>query len=180
MSLSIKDGTGKGYTAKVNKRNKLEVEAAIFSESRLVAKDDAETYLWTSSFSANTGEEVIYVKNTSKTKVLIIDKVTVNGVLTGLFELHIATGTVGGTVITGANSNLTSGNVADATSYGDAAVTGLTIGNRIDLARIPANGRATMELNDVLILGQNNAITVTYTGSTSIVDLIVTGYYQDA
>ena len=47
------------------------------------------------------------------------------------------------------------------------------------MARISATGRATMELNDVLILGQNQAIAVKYTGSTAIVDVIITGYYKE-
>ena len=93
--------------------------------------------------------------------------------------MNVAAGTAGGTTITGTNSNLTSGNAASASSYGDASVTGITPGIRIDMARVPANGRATMELNDVLILGLNDAVSITYTGSTGIVDIIVTGYYLD-
>jgi len=176
--IKLQDGAGTGKLAKVNNRNQLEISAAVHSESRLVAAADAQTYLWTSSFSTATGNEVIYIKNTSKTKLLIIDKVTVNSVLTGLFELFVVTGTAAGTAITGANTNLNSGNVADATALGQASVTGLTIGDRLDMARVPANGRATMELNDVLILGLNSAIAVTYTGSTGITDTIITGYYQ--
>jgi hypothetical protein len=123
---------------------------------------------------------VIYIKNTSLTQILIIDKVTVSAVNTGLFELFQVTGTAAGTGITGKNSNLTSGNEAAAVAFGDASVTGLTIGGRIDLARVPATGRATMELQDVLIMGLNDAIAVTYTGGTGIVDLIVTGYYENS
>jgi hypothetical protein len=140
--------------------------------------EDAQTYIWNTSFSAATGNEVIYIKNTSKTKLLVIDKITVNSVNAGLFELYSATGTASGTTITGVNTNRTSGNSAEASALGEASVTGLTIGDRIDIARVPANGRATMELQDVLILGLDDAITITYTGSTGIVDLIVTGYYD--
>lgn len=177
--MKIEDGTGNGQLSKVNNRKRLDVSAATFSESRLIAASDAQTYIWTSAFSADTGEEVIYIKNTSKDKVLIIDKVTVNAVLASLFELYTATGAATGTSITGVNTNLTSGNSADATALGNAEVVSATPGSRIDMARIPANGRATMELNDVLILGFNDAITVTYTGSTGIVDLIITGYYEN-
>jgi hypothetical protein len=176
--MKVEDGIGSGKLAKVNSRNRLDISSATFSESHLVAALDAETYLWTTSFSAATGNEIIYIKNNSKTKLLVIDKVTVNGVNAGLFELFQVTGTASGTSITGKNSNLTSGNSADATALGEASVTGLTIGDRIDLARIPANGRATMELQDVLLLGFNDAIAITYTGSTGIVDAIVTGYYE--
>lgn len=176
--MKINDGTGSNREAKVNIRNRVDVSAAIFKESHLVSAIDASTYLWTTSFSAATGNEIIYIKNTSKTKLLVIDKVTVNSVNAGLFELFQVTGTAAGTSITGKNANLTSGNTAEATALGEASVTGLTIGDRIDLARTAANGRATMELDDVLIMGLNDAIAITYTGSTGIVDAIITGYYD--
>ena len=176
MSIEIEDGKGSGRRAEVDKENKLSVSSTGHSESSEVSRERGATYLWTSSYSAGTGNEVIYIKNTSTTQNLIIDKATVNSVLTGLFELNVAAGTAGGTTITGTNANLTSGNAASASSYGNASVTGITPGIRIDMARIPANGRATMELNDILILGLNDAVSITYTGSTGIVDIIVTGY----
>jgi len=178
--MKIEDGAGSGKLAIVNSRNRLDVSSSTISESSFVAAKEAQTYIWTTSFSAATGNEVMYIKNTSKTKLLVIDKVTVNAVNASLFELYQVTGTAAGTSITGKNTNLTSGNEADATALGEAAVTGLTLGGRIDLARVPANGRTTMELNDVLILGLNDAIAVEYTGSTGLVDLIITGYYEIA
>ena len=177
--MKIEDGGGTGKFAKVNGHQRLEVSSSVFSESSFVAKTSARTFIWTSSYSADTGAEVIYIKNTSKVNNLVIDKVTVNSVAAGFFEFGAASGTASGTAITGANTNLTSGNVADATALGNAAVTGVTLDTRIDLARTTANGRATMELQDVLIMGLNDAVTITYTGSTGIVDIIVTGYYLD-
>ena len=177
--MKIEDGSGTGKIAKVNDRNRLDVSSASFSEAHLVAAVDAQTYTWTTSFSAATGNEVIYIKNTSKTKLLIIDNITVSAVNASLVELFEATGTASGTSITAKNTNLTSGNSADATALGEASVTGLTIGDRIDLARLAANGRAVIELQDVLVLGLNDAITLTYTGSTGLVDVRVLGYYDD-
>lgn len=176
--MKIEDGGGSGKLAKVNSRRRLDVSAANVSESAYIAAAEAETYIWTGSYSTNTGDEIMYIKNNSSSKLLVIDKVTVNSVNAGFFELFDVSGTAAGTIVTGKNTNLTSGNVADATSYGDASVTGLTIGDRIDLARTAANGRTDMKLNDVLILGQNNAIAVTYTGSTGLTDIIITGYFE--
>ena len=178
MSITIKSPSS-GTTAEVNEKQQLEVSASVSSESHHVSLNNGETYLWTTSWSADTGEEVIYLKNNSKTKYLIIDKVTVSAVAASLFELYTATGTAAGTTITGANANRASGNAADASAFGEAEVTGLTTASRIDMARVAANGRATMDLQDVLILGQNDAITLTYTGSTGIVDVIITGYFED-
>jgi hypothetical protein len=179
MSIKIEDGTGTGATTKVNAKNRLDVSAASFSEAHLVSALDAQTYVWSTSYSASTGNEVLYIKNTSKTKKLIIAEITVGGVLTGLFELFQVTGTASGTSITGKNINLSSSNTADATALGDASVTGLTIGDRIALVRTPANTHCKIDLQDALILGLNNAIAITYTGSTNTVDGYLLGYYED-
>jgi hypothetical protein len=176
--MKIEDGIGSGRLTAVNTRNRLDVSSATFTEHHLVAVKDAQTYTWTTSWSAATGNEVIYLKNDSKTKLLIIHKIQASSVNAGLIELYTCSGTAGGTTITGVNSNLTSGNTPDATSYGDAAVTGLTLNSRIDLARTSANGRVTLELDDTLILGLNDAIAIQYTGSTGLVDVTITGYYD--
>ena len=107
MSIKIDDGGGSGRSAVVDKNQHLETSATTSSESHFVALHKGQTYIWTSSYSASTGNEVIYIKNDSKNQYLIIDKVTVNSVLTGLFELYSATGTSSGTTITGANTNFT-------------------------------------------------------------------------
>lgn len=178
MGIKIDDGSGSGRLAKVNDKRRLAVSSSSFSESSLVAFSEGGTFNWTSTYSATSGDEVIYVKNTSTTKVMVIDKIAVSSVNAGFFELYQVSGTASGTTITGKNTNLTSGNVAAATALGNASVTGLTIGDKIDHARVPASSRATMELRDVLILGQSDAIAVTYTGSTGIADVTITGYYD--
>ena len=176
--MKIQDGTGTGRLAKVNAKQRLDVTAATITQRALTAVLDAKTFTWTTSWSADTGEYIMYIKNTSKTRLLFIDKVTVNSVNAGLFELFQVTGTPAGSIITGKNTNLTSSNSADAVSYADAEVTGLTESGRIDLARTPANGRADMELQDVLVLGLGNAIGLKYTGATGLVDVIITGYFE--
>jgi len=179
MSVIIKDGTSSSNnTVKVNERNRLSVSSAGYSESRMVSAQDGETYKWNTSWSADTGEMVAYIKCNSTTHRLIIDRVTVGGVVTGFFELFQVTGTAAGTTMTGKNMNLTAGNSANATGFGGAEVTGLTEAGRIDLARVPALGRVDMEIDDTLILGQNHAIAIKYTGSTGIVDIIITGYFK--
>ena len=173
------DGTGRGFKAKVNSRNRTSVSAASYSESRMISAQDGQTFIWTTSASADTGEYIVYLQCMSTDLRLIIDKVTVNGVLAGLFELYMVTGTAaGGLAITGTITNRTKGILANANARGDGEVTGLSDGSRVDLARTAANGRATMELNDVLILGQDDAIGIKYTGGTGIVDTIITGYFK--
>lgn len=176
--MKIEDGAGGGQQAKVNTKQRLDVSSASFSEAHLVSALDGETFTWSTSYSAATGNEIIYLKNDSKTKKLVIAEIALGGVLTGLFELFQVTGTAAGTGITGKNNNLSSNQVADATAYGDASVTGLTIGDRIALVRTPATTHCKIDLQDSLILGFNDAIAITYTGSTGIVDGYILAYYE--
>jgi hypothetical protein len=179
--MKIEDGVGSGKLVKVTPRNRLDVSSAAFAEVHLVAAKDAQTYLWTSSYSATSGDEIIYVKNTSKTKLLIIDEIILGCVATAQFAVYTATGTAAGTSITGRNTNRTSGNTADVTSLGDAAVTGLTIGDRLSITRVPANDSKVLDLKDAIILGLDDAITITYTaGAGNTVDATILGYYDTA
>lgn len=178
MGIKIEDGAGGGKTSKVNNKNRLDVSSANFSEAHLIAAIDAQCYSYTSSFSAATGNEILYIKNTSKSKKLILSEIYVGGVNTGLFEIFEVTGTAAGTAITAKNTNLASSNAADSVEFGDASVTGLTIGDRMALLRTPANTSAKLDTQDAIILGLNEAIAITYTGSTGTVDAFVLAYFE--
>lgn len=153
------------------------VNSSSISESSVISKERGMTFLWTSSYSATTGDLVYYLNNDS-TAPLVVDKVTVNSECSALFELFLVSGTASGTDVPACSVNRTIINVAEATSKGDAAVTGLTLNTRIDLARVGVHGRATMELQDVIVLGEDDAIAVRYAGATGVADIITTGYYR--
>lgn len=176
--MKIKDGQGSGRFAKVNARQRLDTTCANLSQAQLISMLDGRTFSWSSSFSAATGNEIIYIQNTSKTRDLIITEIHCGGVNTGLFELFEVTGTPAGTVITGKNNNLSSNFVAEATAYGNASVTGLTVGDRIGLVRTQAGEHKTLQLQSALILGFQDAIALTYTGSTGVTDCYLQGFYQ--
>ena len=177
--MKIEDGKGSGRFASVSGVQRLNVSSKTAPRVFYISRDDGEAYNWTSSFSAGTGNEIVYIKNNSTTKKLIIESLAVGGVLTGLFEIFECTGTAGGTPITGKNINLSSNNEADATSYGNASVTGLVIGDRIGLTRTAATSSNIIIQNGALQLSFNDAICVTYTGSTGIVDCVVRAYFED-
>lgn len=178
MAILIEDARGKGYKASVSVTNRLNVSAKTAQRSFYINRDDGECYNVTTSFSAATGNEVIYIKNDSKTKKMYIDLARVGGVNTGLFEVFEVTGTAAGTEITPKNLNLASSQTADATAYGDASVTGLTIGDRIAMVRVPANSSADIPFESTVILGLTDAIAITYTGSTGIVDALIRFWYE--
>lgn len=179
--MKIEDGRGSGLFASVSGVQRLNVSAKTAPRIFYISRDDERAFNWTSSYSASTGDEIIYLKNTDTDRNLIIHQVDVGGVNTGLFEIYQVTGTATGTEINGTNLKLASGRTPDALSYGDAAVGGLTLGNRISLLRTDANSsRAVGDIAECLFLGFNDAIAIQYTGSAGIVDCSITGYLEDS
>ena len=181
MALIIEDGQGQGKKAGVNDSNELEVRADVNTRGAIVSDTDEETYIWTSSYNATSADEIIFVKNTSKVKRLFIDEIIVGGVLSGLFEVFDATGTStqAGTGSTGQNLNLSSSKTPESTSMGNAAVTAVTLGNRIGIVRVPELDTHEITFDDELILGQNASITVTYTGTgASVIHASLHGYFD--
>jgi len=179
MTIQISGTKGHGI-AEVSLNQRLNVSSRAASRAYYVSRDDGTCYTWTSSWSADTGKEVFYLKNTSKTLLLLIDEIVVSSVLTGLFEVFTTTDTAAGTTVTGKSTNVTRRIAADATALGNAEVTGVTpaIADRIYLARTAATGRAVIDVKDELILGQDDAIVVRYTGSTGIQDVQITGFFE--
>jgi len=178
MATQITDGNNGIVGVSLNKR--LNVSSRTGSRAYYVARDDGLCYTWTSSWSADTGEEVFYLKNNSKTLLLLVDEITCSSVNAGFFEIYTTTDTAAGTTVTGKATNQRIGISADASALGNAEVTGVTpaVADRIYLCRNAANGRSVINVKDELILGQDDAIVVTYTGSTGIQDIEVTGFFE--
>ena len=177
--MKIEDGTGSGRAVAVNAVNRLDVSSRSSSREFYVSRDDGQAYSFTSAFTADTGEEIISIKNTSATKPLFIWRVTLSAANAAVFTtFQVTSGTSGGTPITAANLNLTSANAAEATSYGDAQVTGSLSGTRLLLSRVGAGDEKIINTDGAIILGQNDEIAITYTGSTGLVECTVEGFYS--
>lgn len=176
--MYIDDGMfGTNQKVGVTKDGRAAVDSRSVSGSAVAALS-GKSYKWTSSYSASTGDPVIYLKNTSETNYLVIGGIICGCVNTGLFELKVVTGTAGGTGITGRPTNLAISGAAAASAYGDAAVTGLSASNRLGLVRCPANSSTWIPGNDSFVLAPSSAVAVYYTGTSgAAVDVDITGYF---
>lgn len=125
------------------------------------SRDEGQTYVWTSTDgAAAAGEYIIYIKNTSASKNLIIKEVILSPGVDMTFKIALVTGTPSSTGITGYNLNRNSANVAAATAHGDAAVDNLTPTQVIRIEQVLALTTADIEFHDALQLGQNDAIAI--------------------
>ena len=123
----IRDGTGQGYSAKVNKHNQLNifsVQIPIYSYLNHYGK---VFHILTEATPTGAGDCFLYVKNTSQTEELCINRFNffVSGAET--IELRSVSGTpVGGTPYTPVNMNTGFMNDAQCTCQYGNDITGLT------------------------------------------------------
>lgn len=179
MAIIIEDARGRGYKASVSTVNRLNVSGKNADRSFYINRDNALSFNWTSTYSATNGDEIIYIKNTNKSADLNIENITLSAEAgRATFTLYEVSGTASGTSITGKNMNLKSGNIADVTSLGDAAVTGITLGDKIDIISGIDDATSRVVLPSKLILGFNNAIAISFAGSNGTVSAVVHGFFE--
>ncbi len=180
MSIQIEDGKGSGIRAGVDKDNHLLTSARIISIAAFVSEDDGQAYAWNSTYSAAAGQETISVQNTSSTLHLHISRIIVAGVEATVHAvLKVTSGTPAGTTITGVNCNFASGNVAAATAFGNASVTGSVTGNIIAHGYHVATSSFVFEFDDAVVLSQDDIIAVrSVVGTTGIVYITINGFYS--
>ena len=180
MGFTLDDGKGSGSLAQVNKDNQLVTQSIALTDIEFISKDKGRAFSWSSTLATGgTNVEVIYIKNTSPTRQLIIDEIIVGATANCIWTLfEVTSGTAAGTTITPQNLNLSSGNTAEATSFGNAAVTGSLSGNTLTYELSLANDSQTLELKDSIILGLNNEIALTASANTTVY-ITIFGYYRE-
>jgi hypothetical protein len=116
--------------------------------------------------SAVAGEYSLYIENTSSTKELVISAIGINAAENARVKLVFVSGVASGSVLTPTNLNKGSSNDSDSIVI-EGVVTGLTEISCIDFAGVQANGHEQFRLNDVVRLGQNDAIAIKYDEGTT-------------
>ena len=122
------------------------------------ASAQGKAFAWSSTYTTAGAESVLYIKNTSASSNMELHSIILGSSANTIFTLYQATGTAAGTAITGANLNLGSTKSAEASSYGNAAVTGLTNGNVLSRIRILANYSDRFDFEGSIIVPPNTAV----------------------
>jgi hypothetical protein len=163
-------------TRKVHTLERLCVSATTQPEIHELSKAN-KVFSWCSAYTTGgANEEVIYVKNDSSEN-LIIHSIVLGTAVNALFTLYKVTGTAGGTTITGVALNTNHVQDPTATSYGDASVTGLTIGNRLWQMRVLANHSIQYDCACALIIPPGEAIAISNSG-TGACDATIVGNFN--
>ena len=176
--MLLEDGKGRGYTMSVSSSNRGNVSAKTNPRSYYISRQEGLYFSWYSSFNADSGDYVIYVKNTSQEKKLVISRIMFGGDEAGKYSVESVTGIPAGTAIEGAFFNRSMKQEADADSFGDAKILGLTTEKMLGAIRVLAGATGSGSANQSLILGNTDALAIKYEGVTGIVDVTVFGYYE--
>lgn len=160
--VRIEDGGGKNGSATVSNTQRLDVSSRSASREYYESRDTGQVYTVISiDATAVANEETMYVQNTSTSKDMIIEKITIGADVLSQWRIKFVTGTAaGGSALTPVNLNKGSSNTAAATCRGDGAVTGLTDDGDITIIRIDADSHDEIGFDEALRLGQDDAIAV--------------------
>lgn len=180
MSLTIRGANSPQQEATVT-NGRLWVDAETNLTSAFQAESGLTFNVISHDATAAAGTHPFYFKNDSTTHLFYVDLMRVGGVASILWKLWEVTGTAaGGSALTPANMNLTSGVVASATARGDDAVTGLTQVTELATVRSAANNNTDIPFDDTLILGNGDAIAMEAdaVGSTDVAEVLLRGYFK--
>jgi hypothetical protein len=173
----IKSGDN-GNVANVTDEKKLEVAAVSESSLEFASKNNSCAFSWISTYAATGGQEVVYIKNTSPSKSLIIDEIVVGCSAASVFTLFkVTSGTAAGTTLTSRNLDLSSGSTSPDTAFGNAPVTGSLTGTTVAIDGVTAGMFQTLDLKGSLVLRQNDEIAVT-SSATGTVYITVIGHFK--
>lgn len=169
MGFQQEDATGKGYGAKVDENNR----AVTFSYIRCDCADNSirsgESYEFaTGSFIAPTTtaeHAIIYLKNTSATKSLLIHTIRTCGTVNQKWIMY--KNDTGGTIVDDANAgveenlNFRSTNTAEADVFAASAAGKTRSGGTWLTQWINDIGHSELVFESGLVLGTNDSITLT-------------------
>lgn len=177
MGIQIEDGKGSGQNAGI-KDNRLNVSSRINSRMYYVSRDDGIAFTWSNTtYDYDALDTILLVKNTSSTKKLVIERISVGGSTATEVIIHCPTCTTPtGTSITGTNTNRTSANVAEATAISDETTN--TQSNKITSVKINGSNSGFLNVNGAIILGQNDCIAIDFVTDGTACYATIQGYYE--
>jgi len=159
--------------------------ALVESKSNLrgffISRDDARLFnIVFNDASAAAGDFVGYVKNTSQSRILVVDLVRVEATEAAVWNVHKVSGVAVGAAAAPlpVNMNFGSGLLAEAEVAVD-AITGLTSEGLVASDRHLAASSSVIPFDDTLILPPDTAFAIQYlTGTTGEAAITARLYYE--
>ncbi len=182
--MLIEDGKGSGSKLSVIDNQADVLTASVINQATL----RGDTFAWNAvAQNVDTTDVLLYVRNLSQDRLLVINRIYVWGDVPATFDIHLQTTPTAfaagalGLVVVGVNLNTSSAKVADGEGYSDATNASGSIITTL------ANNETTgdefgidYQTNDSIILGTNGTIGVDVIGEVALFECTIIGYYIDA
>ena len=178
--MIIEDGTGSGSKLRIDDSNRIRAYATVEDHITNSSEDEGRAFVWTATADWGADKNALWLRNDSTSALLAIESIVISPAAVCQVEIGVGSGnTVAGTVVTGVNMNLGSGNLASATcrhtNTNCDASAGLTIIKTIWCAvsnnHVDFKGALLLDY-----LGEVAVNLITDVGSSSIT---ITGYYHE-
>jgi len=180
--MVIIDDGGKNGPVTVSNTNRLDVSARSASRTYYESRDQGQVYTAAIEDAGAVADEVtVWVKNTSTTKDMIIDTLTVGSDVLSTWHIKFASFTTQptGTLITATNLNKASSNTASAEVRGGAGgVANVVQGDEISFINVAAGGQSIWDTKEALRLGQDDQIAIEC--KTNSAALITVAFHFDS
>jgi len=178
--MLIEDGTGSGARAQVSAENRLQVSAVVGDVFLHANHHEQTAFVWDfPGYDYDAGDTVIFLRNNSNIELRIAHIYLYSDTATKI-QVHVPAtpATPAGTLITGVNLNLQSGNVAEATAYQDE--TANTQGTILHTEYLAANSPISIfkENGYEVILGKNDCIAIDLVSAGTMAYGHIAGYYH--
>ena len=151
------------------------------TEIEHVSAKDSDAFSWFSSFATGTTDiEVLTIQNDHATKNLIIEDMWLAVADTAILTIgHVTSGTPAGTTVTPTCLNRGAIKTAQATSFGNASVTGTVVVATIWSVPLVADVEPYhLETHGALLLGKDDIFGISCSTSTTP-SITVFGYFAD-
>lgn len=178
--MIIEDGTGGGHKAAVTSENLLRTYSVIEHEITHTSEDEGDAYAWTASVDLGADKNLIWLRNDSTDKTLMIHCMSISASAASMFEIWVGTGaTASGTEVVGVNLNRASNRAAEATcrhtETSKDAGSGMTL---LASHHIPATETTHMAFYGALILGYYDEIAVNVITDIALSTVNICGYFH--
>ncbi len=181
MGIEIESASD-GNKLLINDQGRALVDSQQRARSFYVSRDDQRVFNTIfEDVAAVAGEFVGYFKNTSQTRIFVVELARLGGDAASTWKIHKVSGTAtadGGSP-TPVNLNFGSGIIAEAETH-EENVVGITSEGETAIASHGAGGGVLVVLDDATILPPDTAIAFQkLVGTTDVANIGMRGYYED-
>lgn len=153
----------------IDKEHHILARAVSSTDYEHAAEANEQAFILTSTFATGGSDiEAIALQNDDTQLEMHIDRIYVSSSVATLWTFGESSGTLGGTTATPVNTRPKSGVTATATAYGNAAVTGQTIGSVLAIGHTPASGLGLFDFGGAIILQKDDRVALTASANGTV------------